>query len=334
MVSKLPSNILTRSPNCYWFANTINTVDGGTHMTGLRLAVTRVVNDYARKSGLLKDSDPNFTGDNTRERTDGDCLDQLGQDHRPWRRLRRHHRWPASVGPSPSRARATKTITILVYGDTTNETNEPVTITLDPPTGAPACAGPDPHHPQRRLTPVRATHTYDPSRGRRSLTRRSAAAGRRELAGVCLHQTVEGTLVFADVSRVHRAVRAARAAGKGRRGAPDGPARRRLRAPARRHAARPGWRPPRLRRGAALCLLFTGVDHGGRAAATAREIAAPARHRTPTQRHDRAVHPGDVDGVESGPIHLLRAGSGPFEHLALGDTVERDTRLRGGRRAG
>ena len=51
----------------YSFANTINTVDGGTHMTGLRASLTRVINDYARKSGLLKDSDPNFTGDDTRE---------------------------------------------------------------------------------------------------------------------------------------------------------------------------------------------------------------------------------------------------------------------------
>lgn len=51
----------------YSFANTINTIDGGTHMTGLRSALTRVINDYARKSGLLKDSDPPFTGDDTRE---------------------------------------------------------------------------------------------------------------------------------------------------------------------------------------------------------------------------------------------------------------------------
>ena len=51
----------------YAFANTINTVDGGTHLTGLRAAVTRTINDYARRSGLLKDSDPNFTGDDTRE---------------------------------------------------------------------------------------------------------------------------------------------------------------------------------------------------------------------------------------------------------------------------
>jgi len=51
----------------YSFANTINTVDGGTHLTGLRAAMTRVLNDYARKSGLLKDADPNFSGDDTRE---------------------------------------------------------------------------------------------------------------------------------------------------------------------------------------------------------------------------------------------------------------------------
>jgi DNA gyrase subunit B len=51
----------------YAFANTINTIDGGTHLTGLRAAVTRIINDYARRSGLLKESDPNFTGDDTRE---------------------------------------------------------------------------------------------------------------------------------------------------------------------------------------------------------------------------------------------------------------------------
>ena len=51
----------------YAFANTINTIDGGTHLTGLRAAVTRTINDYARRSGLLKDADPNFSGDDTRE---------------------------------------------------------------------------------------------------------------------------------------------------------------------------------------------------------------------------------------------------------------------------
>ncbi len=51
----------------YSFANTINTVDGGTHLTGLRAAITRTINDYSRKNNLLKDSDPNFSGDDTRE---------------------------------------------------------------------------------------------------------------------------------------------------------------------------------------------------------------------------------------------------------------------------
>ena len=51
----------------YSFANTINTVDGGTHLTGLRSALTRVINDFARKNNLLKDADPNFSGDDTRE---------------------------------------------------------------------------------------------------------------------------------------------------------------------------------------------------------------------------------------------------------------------------
>jgi DNA gyrase subunit B len=55
------------SESVYAFANTINTIDGGTHLTGLRAAITRVINDYARRSGLLKDADPNFSGDDTRE---------------------------------------------------------------------------------------------------------------------------------------------------------------------------------------------------------------------------------------------------------------------------
>ncbi len=51
----------------YSFANTIHTVDGGTHLTGLRAAITRTINDYARKSNLLKEGDANFSGDDTRE---------------------------------------------------------------------------------------------------------------------------------------------------------------------------------------------------------------------------------------------------------------------------
>ncbi len=49
------------------FANTINTPDGGTHLTGLRSAITSVINRYARKAGFLKDKDPNFSGSDTLE---------------------------------------------------------------------------------------------------------------------------------------------------------------------------------------------------------------------------------------------------------------------------
>ncbi|HID33326.1 MAG TPA: DNA topoisomerase IV subunit B, partial [Anaerolineae bacterium] len=55
------------SESVHAFANTINTPDGGTHLTGLRSAITRCINDYARKQGFLKDKDPNFSGDDTRE---------------------------------------------------------------------------------------------------------------------------------------------------------------------------------------------------------------------------------------------------------------------------
>jgi len=49
------------------FANCVNTVDGGSHLTGFRSALTRVLNDYARKNKLLKDSDPNLIGDDVRD---------------------------------------------------------------------------------------------------------------------------------------------------------------------------------------------------------------------------------------------------------------------------
>jgi DNA gyrase subunit B len=55
------------SESVFAFANTINTPDGGTHLTGLRTAMTRMINDWARKQGLLKDNDPNFTGEDTRQ---------------------------------------------------------------------------------------------------------------------------------------------------------------------------------------------------------------------------------------------------------------------------
>jgi len=51
----------------YAFANTIHTPDGGTHLTGLRTAVTRVINSFARKNNFLKEKDKNFSSDDTRE---------------------------------------------------------------------------------------------------------------------------------------------------------------------------------------------------------------------------------------------------------------------------
>ena len=49
------------------FANNINTVDGGTHLTGFRAALTSSLNDWARRSGVLRDSDANLSGDDVRE---------------------------------------------------------------------------------------------------------------------------------------------------------------------------------------------------------------------------------------------------------------------------
>ncbi|MBQ2870394.1 DNA topoisomerase (ATP-hydrolyzing) subunit B [bacterium] len=49
------------------FANNINTHHGGTHLTGFRNAITRVLNDYARKNNILKDSEQNLSGDDVRE---------------------------------------------------------------------------------------------------------------------------------------------------------------------------------------------------------------------------------------------------------------------------
>lgn len=49
------------------FANVINTAEGGTHLTGFRMALTRSINDYARKNGYLKEKDDNLTGEDMRE---------------------------------------------------------------------------------------------------------------------------------------------------------------------------------------------------------------------------------------------------------------------------
>lgn len=55
------------SENVIAFANCVNTREGGTHLTGFRAALTRVLNDYARKNKFLKESDPNLSGDDVRD---------------------------------------------------------------------------------------------------------------------------------------------------------------------------------------------------------------------------------------------------------------------------
>lgn len=53
--------------NIFSFANNIDTVEGGTHLVGFKTALTRVVNDYAKKFGFLKDNDKNLSGEDVRE---------------------------------------------------------------------------------------------------------------------------------------------------------------------------------------------------------------------------------------------------------------------------
>ncbi|WP_028608696.1 DNA topoisomerase (ATP-hydrolyzing) subunit B [Paenibacillus harenae] len=55
------------SENIYSFANNINTHEGGTHESGFKSALTRIINDYGRKTNLIKDNDSNFSGDDVRE---------------------------------------------------------------------------------------------------------------------------------------------------------------------------------------------------------------------------------------------------------------------------
>ena len=53
--------------NIYSFANNINTHEGGTHLSGFKTALTKTVNDYARRNKLIKDSEPNLVGEDIRE---------------------------------------------------------------------------------------------------------------------------------------------------------------------------------------------------------------------------------------------------------------------------
>jgi DNA gyrase subunit B len=57
----------TYTENVLAFANNINTVDGGTHVTGFRAALTSSLNDWARRAGVLRDADGNLSGDDVRE---------------------------------------------------------------------------------------------------------------------------------------------------------------------------------------------------------------------------------------------------------------------------
>jgi DNA gyrase subunit B len=75
-VSAEKNEIIVEAAFCYTdefeafeqsFANNIYNPEGGTHLTGFRSALTRIINDYARKGGFLKDADANLTGDDVRE---------------------------------------------------------------------------------------------------------------------------------------------------------------------------------------------------------------------------------------------------------------------------
>ncbi len=72
MVDKMKVEIAMQYTDAYndcilSFANNINTHHGGTHLTGFRNGITRVLNDYARKNNILKDSEQNLSGDDVRE---------------------------------------------------------------------------------------------------------------------------------------------------------------------------------------------------------------------------------------------------------------------------
>ncbi|MCL2702555.1 MAG: DNA topoisomerase (ATP-hydrolyzing) subunit B [Defluviitaleaceae bacterium] len=53
--------------NVYTFVNNINTIDGGTHMAGFRAGLTKTINDYGRKFGVIKENEKNLSGDDVRE---------------------------------------------------------------------------------------------------------------------------------------------------------------------------------------------------------------------------------------------------------------------------
>lgn len=94
----------TYTENILSFANNIHTHEGGTHETGFKTALNRVINSYARKNNILKDNEDNLTGDDIREgmtaiisvkvpepQFEGQTKTKLGNS-RSARYLRHHHR--------------------------------------------------------------------------------------------------------------------------------------------------------------------------------------------------------------------------------------------------
>ena len=66
LTSTIPSSEFY-TENIYTFVDNVNTPEGGTHLAGLKNALTKTINDYARKNKLLKDSEPNLSGEDIRE---------------------------------------------------------------------------------------------------------------------------------------------------------------------------------------------------------------------------------------------------------------------------
>src|SRR5258705_4673519 len=71
----------TYTENVLSFANNINTVDGGSHVTGFRAALTSSLNDWARRAGVLKDNDPNLAGDDVRDGLNAAVSGKLTDPH-------------------------------------------------------------------------------------------------------------------------------------------------------------------------------------------------------------------------------------------------------------
>src|SRR4029079_3585540 len=69
--------------NVFSFVNNINTHEGGTHLTGLKSALTRTINNYAAKSGSLKKADFTLSGDDVREGLTAGLSVKVGQAHVP-----------------------------------------------------------------------------------------------------------------------------------------------------------------------------------------------------------------------------------------------------------